>query len=344
MTISSINVKPIKAGSESHNRRSHKMEHVHHELTRKNELYIQEAVYPRLIKIRKLCKEKSGRHMYSNATPIREAVVNLEARHNLQDLQKLSEALRKKFGVHCFQMYIHRDEGYTDRKTGEFKPNYHAHLIIDWQDKIKGTTKKINKLGMVEMQSLVADTLGMERGKEGSKAVRLEAQAYKATKRLQELEEDISDLEAKKKVLENELKAQEEEETLREHRLWEEERRSRENKLLQLYGQTRDKLKNAKEKLQNAKQNLNDYRHFLQGTDQQWRKQLEELMKSLQNRTSILKKKDQLIKQSKIEQNTLEQEVQNLEQQLKDLEAVQSTKSVRYTVRKPKSIDDDMSL
>ena len=362
MRKSSINFRKILPNSESHNQRLRPMEHVDKNLTENNEQWIVESCKDRFPKIVNLYQQKAKKRYYdkvnklaeenpnltnqevvqlakkkfrqrlmmpNTSQPIREAVVNLEARHTMEDLKKLAETLRIKKGLHCFQIYIHRDEGYKDKKTGEFETNYHGHMIFDWQNKATGQMNNLNRLDLAEVQSIVADTLGMERGKEGSKAVRLEAQAYKANKRLEELEDDIIQLEIKKKILQNELKAQEEQ-SLMEHRLWEERRQSRENKLLQLYGQTNDKL-------QNAKENLNDYRNFLKKTDQQWRKQLEELMKSLENRKSILKNNNQLIKQSKIEK-------QNLEQQLKDLEAVQSTKSVRHTVIKKKSIDDDMSL
>lgn len=175
MTISSINVRAVQPTSEAHNRRAHEMEHVYKYLTKNNEMWVNDSIRDRRQKIEALCKELSGRKLQKNATPVREAVINLEQRHTLVDIHRLRRRLQDKFEVEVFQAYIHRDEGKTSRDI-----NYHAHLVIDWQDKKTGKMKRLNKLAMAEMQTVVADALGMERGLEGSKAVRLEAQAYKA--------------------------------------------------------------------------------------------------------------------------------------------------------------------
>ena len=186
-TISSINVQPIKPSSEAHNQRAHKMEHIHAHLSVNNVFWGTDTIRSRRQLIETYCKEKSGRKLQCNATPIREAVVNLNAKHKEQDLHHLAERLQSEFKIECFQWYIHRDEG-RRLDDGNIQVNHHAHMVFDWQDKATGKVRRLSKLDMVKMQTVVAEALNMPRGKEGSKAVRLEAQAYKAEQRRKEAE------------------------------------------------------------------------------------------------------------------------------------------------------------
>lgn len=179
MAISSINVKPVKSGSEAHNQRGHEMAHVYPVLTKNNQTWQIDTIASRRRTIEDHCKKTSGRKLQKNATPIREAVVNLNPEHNIDDLKRLAGVLQDEFRIEVFQAYIHRDEGHL-MDDGTIRINHHAHLVIDWQDKEKGKMRRLGKLEMVRLQTVVAETLGMERGKEGSQAVRLEAQAYKA--------------------------------------------------------------------------------------------------------------------------------------------------------------------
>lgn len=178
MAKSSIHFNPVKGNSESHNLRQTPLDYtLGADLTATNESWVDDKIRSRQSDIEAHCRNVSGRKMNKNATPIREGVVNLNANHSLADCRRLGDALRDKFQIDCFQIHIHRDEG----KSREER-NYHAHMVFDWQDKSTGKMLRLNKLAMSQIQTLVADSLEMERGKEGSQAVRLEAQAYKATK------------------------------------------------------------------------------------------------------------------------------------------------------------------
>lgn len=46
-------------------------------------------------------------------------------------VEAFGELCRQELGITPFQYYIHRDEGHYDTKTGEWKPNYHAHILFD---------------------------------------------------------------------------------------------------------------------------------------------------------------------------------------------------------------------
>ena len=50
--------------------------------------------------------------MQAKATPIREAVVVIKSETTMEDLKKLSDAYRQRFGIDTFQIAIHKDEGY----------------------------------------------------------------------------------------------------------------------------------------------------------------------------------------------------------------------------------------
>lgn len=107
------------------------------------------------------------------------AVVNINENHTLKDLQELANKIEQKYGIQPIQIVIHRDEGhYLKDINGEylkdenndfiFDPNLHAHIEFFTLDK-EGINRykskdryKIHK----ELQTLVADELGMERGKD----------------------------------------------------------------------------------------------------------------------------------------------------------------------------------
>ena len=132
-----------------------------------------------------------GRKLNTKATPIREAVVNLNENHTMEDLKKLSEMLDKDYQMKVLHIAIHRDEGHID-KTGEEKINYHAHIVFSNYDFDKHITIKRDKDVMRKLQTDVANCLGMERGEENSQKVRLDHRQYKRA--MQEVEEKTKEL------------------------------------------------------------------------------------------------------------------------------------------------------
>ena len=109
--------------------------------------------------------------------------------------------MEEKFGVKCFQIHIHKDEGKTEDKL-----NLHAHMVFRWQDMETGKTKRVNKAGMSQLQTLVANTLSMDRGelKTNSNRERLEPIEYARQQeeiRLAELQEQTAVLEQKKNTV-----------------------------------------------------------------------------------------------------------------------------------------------
>lgn len=198
----SINFKAAKSDSEIHNFRKKSFDYIRKDLTHKNECWMEQKIADRLLKIESYCKEKSGRKLQKNAMPIREAVVVIKENTTMQDLHNLSKRLEEELKIRIFQIAIHKDEGHYDKGTKEWKPNYHAHLVADWQDLQTGKTLKHQSFHYSKMQDLAAECLEMERGVSGS-LTRLEAVEFKIKKK----EEDLKILEERYSQMQQEMES-----------------------------------------------------------------------------------------------------------------------------------------
>lgn len=212
--------------SEAHNERRVKLDYILEGREGRTDHWKTETISERMAKVSELYESKVGQKLQKTATPIREAVVVVKQDTQIHQLRQLGDRLRERFGIDCFQIHIHRDEGHIasheeaaiakangDPTTiaGSEKINYHAHMVFDWQDKGTGRSIKLGKEDLREVQTITAEVLGMERGQTNSKATRLEAKEYK--KFVQALEEkkavivnEIGALEEKKKSLNSEVK------------------------------------------------------------------------------------------------------------------------------------------
>lgn len=168
MAQTSIHFQAVKGGSEEHNKRTKKLDYVHHELSSQNDYWQSDTQEARLAFVTQNAKAKTGRKMQAKATPIREAVVVISQETTMDDLKNLSKRLNDRFGIDVFQIAIHKDEGYKKSKDG-IKLNLHAHLVADWTDHQSGKSLKLNRNDMAEMQTICAEVLGMERGKSSEK-------------------------------------------------------------------------------------------------------------------------------------------------------------------------------
>ena len=168
MAQTSIHFQAVKGGSEEHNKRTKKLDYVHHELSSQNDYWQSDTQEARLAFVTQNAKAKTGRKMQAKATPIREAVVVIEDTTTMDDLKKLAKRFNDCFGIDVFQIAIHKDEGYKKSKDG-IKLNLHAHLVADWTDHESGKSLKLNRNDMAEMQTICAEVLGMERGKSSEK-------------------------------------------------------------------------------------------------------------------------------------------------------------------------------
>lgn len=168
MAQTSIHFQAVKGGSEEHNKRTKKLDYVHHELSSQNDYWESGTQEARLAFVTANAKAKTGRKMQAKATPIREAVVVISQETTMDDLKELAKRFNDRFGIDVFQIAIHKDEGYRKGKDG-LKLNLHAHLVADWTDHQSGKSLKLNRNDMSEMQTICAEVLGMERGKSSEK-------------------------------------------------------------------------------------------------------------------------------------------------------------------------------
>ena len=190
----SVNVQPVKGGSEEHNKREKQLDYVRKDLSHLNQYWESDTQANRLVNIKALYQSKTGQKMQAKATPIREGVVVIQESTTMEDLHRLADAYRDRLGIEVFQIAIHRDEGYQHSK--EWKPNLHAHLVFDWTDHNTGKSVKLNRQKMAEMQTITAEVLGMERGK-SSENKHLSAMQYKAeaeAQRAEQLQEQVAEL------------------------------------------------------------------------------------------------------------------------------------------------------
>ena len=197
----SIHVQPVKGGSEQHNKREKELDYIRPELSHLNEYWEKDTQTDRLENIKSRYLKSTGQKMQAKATPIREAVVVIKSETTMEDLKKLSNAYRQRFGIDTFQIAIHKDEGYP---KGEWKPNLHAHLVFDWTNQETGKSLKLNRQDMVEMQTITAEVLQMDRGVSSDKQ-HLTAQQYKSfaeEAKLKQLEEEKA---RKEKQMKDEL-------------------------------------------------------------------------------------------------------------------------------------------
>jgi hypothetical protein len=187
MAQTSIHLRPCKQSSEIHNKREKELDYVRTDLSHNNEWWSAVSSLGELrSEISAMVKEKTGRKMQAKAEPLREGVVVIQEGTTMEQLQELGRRFQERFGVTPVQIAIHRDEGHW--KGEEWKPNLHAHIVFDWYNHTTGKSIKTSKLDAVEMQTITAEVLGMERGVSSEKK-HLDSARYKAQARQKEIEQ-----------------------------------------------------------------------------------------------------------------------------------------------------------
>lgn len=198
----SIHVQPVKGGSEQHNKREKELDYIRPELSHLNEYWEKDTQADRLETIKAKYLKTTGQKMQAKATPIREAVVVINHDTTMEDLKKLSEAYRQRFGIDTFQIAIHKDEGYPN--AGEWKPNLHAHMVFDWTNQQTGKSLKLNRQDMMAMQTVTAEVLQMDRGVSSDKQ-HLSAIQYKNFAEQAKLRQIEEEREKKAKQMQEEM-------------------------------------------------------------------------------------------------------------------------------------------
>ena len=200
MAQTSIHIQPVKGGSEEHNKRLKELDYVRKDLTPFNQTWEGDSQANRLESIKDRYKATTGQKLQKKATPIREGVVVIDDQVTMSNLFDFAHKLRSRFGIDCFQIALHQDEG--SWHDGKWKANRHAHMVFDWTDRVTGKSIKLNRQQMAEIQTLCADCMNMERGV-SSDVQHLSSIQFKEAKAKEELakakeEKEKAQLEAKK--------------------------------------------------------------------------------------------------------------------------------------------------
>lgn len=183
MTISSIHFQKAEVEfAEKHNFRTEKKEPEYlldKQYRKTNEylkIYDPKELYQEQLKLR---NQNHARGFAPHLKDVYwEAVVNLDEKHSLADVKKVADFIQQKYHLQTCSIALHHDEGYKD-KDSTVKYNHHAHLCFLTMDKGISTMRKIRSKELRQMQSEVAHLLGLERGKENSKATRLDHKQYR---------------------------------------------------------------------------------------------------------------------------------------------------------------------
>lgn len=117
--------------------------------------------------------ERKGGRIPKLENSLWEGVINLNKKHKIEDVNRVGEHIAKKFNLHYTRGALHRDEGHINEK-GKVEYNYHAHInFMTYKDgKQNWRLEFVNKEALRELQTEVAELLGMDRGEFNSKSVR----------------------------------------------------------------------------------------------------------------------------------------------------------------------------
>ena len=232
-----IKFKPCNVGTaEAHNRRdrayceavARKFGHTyfwdefrHLNLSWRNPSYTKPL--PELLEDMKvLVKQKTGRAMQckpvettdrktgkkktrSGCSAIREGCPPIKPDTRIEDFETFVRWL-EGYGITVISIDLHHDEGHPDPETDDLLPNHHAHIIVDWLNHETGKTVKIDNEVCKQMQTVLAESLGMERGtpKEDTGIEGLSAIEYKekmASAHVKKLKQEQQELESRKSEL-----------------------------------------------------------------------------------------------------------------------------------------------
>lgn len=165
MEKSSIHFENIKPTSQSHNLRQRDFDYVRKELTPLNKSYGNMTPHPEVIEeLKKIIKEKTGRSAQAKAKFLIEGVFLFTKNHTDKELFQVSKNFGIEFKVRVKELHIHRDEGHYDKTTNEWKPNYHAHLVVENINRETGKSVKWDKEDLSRIQDYFAEALNMQRG------------------------------------------------------------------------------------------------------------------------------------------------------------------------------------
>lgn len=228
----SANMQPCKGGAaERHNRREKELEYVRKDLTHLNSYREWTSISQQMDRIRPAYEAATGQKMQSTAQPIQEIVLVIDEDTTPAQVERFCE-LTRNLGMTPLSYAIHKDEGHWDAETGEWKPNHHAHIIVDttcWEHRMTERTRKKNGKNVIDpkthkpakvmvdayaktikftredmsrLQDYAAEATGLERGV-SSDRMHEDARQFKAREQAREILAQAETLKEQQKQIES---------------------------------------------------------------------------------------------------------------------------------------------
>jgi hypothetical protein len=195
---SSINFQPVKATSESHNLRLRDFDYVRKDLKNHNYSTNQgnNKKHSEIIsELKKIIKEKTGRTVQEKTVILKEGVFLIKPEHTNEQILSAAKKFELDFNLKIVDLHVHRDEGHWKIENEEkvWKPNLHAHLVIENIDRRTGKSLGWKRDDMVKIQDFFAKELEMERGKSSSKK-HVDSKIWKIEKDIESKKDDLKHL------------------------------------------------------------------------------------------------------------------------------------------------------
>ena len=161
----------------------------------------------------KIYTERTGKKLPKNTIKHISGIFNIDENTTKEQIEKVIKYLEESLDTKVIQYSIHYDEGHIDEK-GNKKINYHVHLeMLGLDSEGRSVRKKITRQYLRDLQTKVAELLGMERGQDvrKTKRKRLDTYEYKRhrqllDKELKEKNEIINQLKKENEELKNKLR------------------------------------------------------------------------------------------------------------------------------------------
>ena len=188
MAKSSINFQKAKAHWEKHNARQDEPSYLLPPEFRKANYFWRAELSPQeIFKAEHSKCSKGKRPRFENSHW--EAVLNLNENHTEKDVERVVQHIAKTLNIIPVAIAIHRDEGHLNER-GHPVHNYHAHLnFITVKDgRQNWRNEYIKPQTLRQLQTDVAELLGMERGKDKreTQVERLDHKQFKAAAKAKE--------------------------------------------------------------------------------------------------------------------------------------------------------------
>jgi hypothetical protein len=333
MSISSIHIEAGHAGYLAHNDRSQAtVNSIFKDEKNETSLSAKDAfkLYRAELKARtEAYTARTNQKLQKKAVTHLSAIVNLNKEHTLKDLEKLKEYLEKTLDTKVFQVAIHRDEGHINDKKEAVK-NYHAHIEFMGLDSTgQSVRRKLTRSYLKKLQTKTAEILQMQRGKENSKAKRLDTYEYKnhkekEAKTVKELKAEFENFRKemleKNKELENKVYSKEDYQALQ--KLKKELKKSNLVEIAEEFEKLKKELQSKDITIAVMQESINDLREELSQKDNQieiLEKKVEtlerdsyELSYDQEMQEPIFVHKDEIITELKNARSYLSNEVQEL--------------------------------